>query len=140
MPKLPFTWKCLYCGHAQVVSDETYDRQVFRIYNDLSEHGRIAGLVISIVCSNSDCKKITLEFSFHKGAYSNGNWHLVGGALYSWSLLPESSAKPQPGYIPKPIIENYNQACRIRDLSPECLGHNVETLPSRHDPRLLQNL
>ena len=31
--------------------------------------------------------------------------------------MPESNAKPQPDYIPEPIVENYNQACRIRDLS-----------------------
>ncbi|ASC06056.1 hypothetical protein S101468_01819 [Acetobacter pasteurianus subsp. pasteurianus] len=34
-------------------------------------------------------------------------------------LLPFSNAKPQPDYIPKPIREDYYEACKIRDLSPK---------------------
>ncbi|MFN3261427.1 MAG: DUF4145 domain-containing protein [Pikeienuella sp.] len=34
-------------------------------------------------------------------------------------LMPESSAKPQPNYIPGPIVEDYKEACRIKDLSPK---------------------
>jgi hypothetical protein len=37
----------------------------------------------------------------------------------SWQLLPDSSAKPQPDYIPVPIVNDYNEACRIKDLSPK---------------------
>ena len=36
-----------------------------------------------------------------------------------WRLRPESSAKPQPDYIPPQIVEDYYEACRIRDLSPK---------------------
>jgi hypothetical protein len=36
-----------------------------------------------------------------------------------WRLLPPSFAKPQPEYIPKPIRDDYNEACAIRDLSPK---------------------
>lgn len=36
-----------------------------------------------------------------------------------WRLRPESSAKPQPDYIPPQIVEDYSEACRIRDLSPK---------------------
>jgi hypothetical protein len=34
-------------------------------------------------------------------------------------LLPPSSAKPQPDFIPKPIRDDYYEACAIRDLSPK---------------------
>ena len=36
-----------------------------------------------------------------------------------WTLLPPSSAKPQPDFIPKPIRDDYYEACAIRDLSPK---------------------
>ncbi len=118
MPELPFNWKCSYCGHAQVVTYKTYNDTRFRICNDLSRHGEIGGRVISIVCSNHDCKEINLKFSLSTaGQNLGGGWWLNDHALHSWPLLPGSSAKPQPDYIPKPIVENYNQACRIRDLS-----------------------
>ena len=114
----PKHWKCPYCGHAQIVTDTTFDIVDFRIQNDLSRYGPIGGRVTSIVCSNSDCKEITICFSLNESAQDQtGRWRLTNHAHRSWSLLPESSAKPQPDYIPKPIVENYNQACRIRDLS-----------------------
>ena len=114
----PQNWNCAYCGHAQIVTDKTYDIAKFRISNDLSKYGGIGGRVISIVCSNSDCKELTLSFSLNRGEYDAvHNWHLTEDVHHSWSLLPESSAKPQPHYIPMPIVENYNQACRIRNLS-----------------------
>jgi hypothetical protein len=36
-----------------------------------------------------------------------------------WQLMPESSATPQPDYIPDPITESYYEACKIIDLSPK---------------------
>ena len=114
----PRNWKCPYCGHAQVVTDNTFNETEFGIRNHLSCHGKIGGRVTSIVCSNGDCKELDLEFSLNSANYNyHGAFASTGDVIRSWSLLPESSAKPQPDYIPKPIVENYNQACRIRDLS-----------------------
>jgi hypothetical protein len=42
-----------------------------------------------------------------------------GDTVAQWSLIPESTAKPQPDYIPKAIVEDYTEACRIRELSPK---------------------
>jgi hypothetical protein len=36
-----------------------------------------------------------------------------------WDLIPPSRAKAFPDYIPKPILEDYNEACLIVDLSPK---------------------
>ena len=115
----PKNWICPYCGHAQIVNNETYADNHFSIDNDLSKYGKIGGKVISTVCSNKECKEITLDFSLNEVGIDYANkWRLTDHAYHSWSLLPESSAKPQPDYIPDPIVESYKQACRIRDLSP----------------------
>ena len=114
----PTNWKCPYCGHAQVVIEETFDQTDVVISSELSKYGKIGGRIISIVCSNGDCKEIALNFYLHEVAPNpNGRWKLTENVHHSWPLLPESSAKPQPDYIPEPIVENYNQACRIRNLS-----------------------
>ena len=58
----------------------------------------------------------------------NVNWYKAtknsgltgkGEFISSWPLLPESFAKPQPSYIPGQIVEDYTEACKIRDLSPK---------------------
>lgn len=116
----PKNWKCPYCGHAQIVTNETFDVAQIRIRNDLSKHGPIGSHVTTIVCSNADCKEITLRVFLIKGAIDERfNFRFTDDVLHSWSLLPESNAKPQPGYIHEAIVEDYKQACRIRDLSPK---------------------
>ncbi|MFH4289477.1 DUF4145 domain-containing protein, partial [Acinetobacter baumannii] len=35
------------------------------------------------------------------------------------NLKPNSSAKTFPDYIPKAVLDDYNEACLIRDLSPK---------------------
>jgi hypothetical protein len=37
--------------------------------------------------------------------------------LEKWSLVPNSNAKTFPAYIPQPILDDYREACLIRDLS-----------------------
>ena len=116
----PMNWNCPYCGHAQVVTDNTFNSTRVVIPNDLSKYGKLGGQIRSIVCSNRDCKELAISFSLNKVRHhpATGRLFVTDDVLYSWKLFPESSAKPQPDYIPKPIVENYNQACRIRDLSP----------------------
>jgi uncharacterized protein DUF4145 len=36
-----------------------------------------------------------------------------------WSLVPESTAKVFPTYVPKQILQDYGEACRIANLSPK---------------------
>ena len=129
----PQNWNCPYCGHAQVVTDKTFDDTKFVISSALSKYGKIGGRVSSIVCSNRDCKEITLKLFLSRAEYDkNYIWRVTDDVHHSWSLLPESSAKPQPDYIPDTIVESYKQACRIRDLSP-----NASAIMSR---RCLQGM
>ena len=84
----PTNWKCPYCGHAQTVTNTTYNDTKFRIGNDLSRYGEIGGRAISIVCSNSDCKEITLNFYLHKMAFDGRKWVYTLPAHHSWLSLP----------------------------------------------------
>lgn len=36
-----------------------------------------------------------------------------------WQLIPSSNAKVFPDYVPEPVLEDYKEACLIRDLSPK---------------------
>jgi Domain of unknown function (DUF4145) len=48
-----------------------------------------------------------------------GNFKWVTPPLYTWRLVPPSNAKVFPSYIPKPILDDYREACLIKDLSPK---------------------
>ncbi|WP_254798224.1 DUF4145 domain-containing protein [Sphingobium sp. AS12] len=64
---------------------------------------------------------MTLSVSVKTAAFDGyGQYNkVVGDPIYFWNLLPENNAKPQPAYIPEPIVEDYVEACRIRNLSPK---------------------
>ena len=36
-----------------------------------------------------------------------------------WRLIPESGAKVLPNYVPKPIVDDYTEACLIASKSPK---------------------
>jgi hypothetical protein len=107
-------WKCPYCGYAQVLSqsrlDEEWTDQAVKGW----EKGKASVLVRSIVCANKDCRKLTLTVALGRVGDRGGSF-----PLKSWTLLPPSSAKPQPECIPQPIRDDYYEACAIRDLSPK---------------------
>ena len=39
--------------------------------------------------------------------------------IKSWALIPPSSAKVFPEYIPQPLLDDYTEACLIRNDSPK---------------------
>jgi len=43
----------------------------------------------------------------------------IGDVIRVWNLVPPSRAKAFPDYIPKGILDDYNEACLIVDLSPK---------------------
>jgi hypothetical protein len=118
MVTLGENWKCPYCGHAQVL-DGTRVSQSWHLQD---VEGWTEGVPIvhlqAIVCANNDCKALTLGTSL--GHFlKRGLAEDVVGPIKDWTLLPPSTAKPQPDYIPQPIRDDYYEACAIRDLSPK---------------------
>jgi hypothetical protein len=122
MPEESINWRCPYCGAHQAVLSARFHSTSVRISNDSGEWGPTGTGITTIVCANSDCKKMTLRFALHH-RYDRPNDPYdrfdLTKEIESWNLLPESSAKPLPDHIPLPLRNDYLEACRIRDLSPK---------------------
>lgn len=118
-----FSWVCPYCEHVATIRDEdicSYD-SILDIENT---DGYRCLTSVFIVCPNPECGRFTLTATLReldsvfrpdgsgRPDYSNRP------VLRNWSLIPESKAKSFPDYIPKPILDDYREACLIRDLSP----------------------
>ena len=115
-----FDWTCPYCNRAQAVTVDQHSKQTLAISNSRSDFGPISCVVESIRCASEECKRLQLWFSLHQSrVQKHTNRQYLGDKIAQWNLLPESHAKPQPGYIPPQIVEDYYEACRIRDLSPK---------------------
>ena len=118
---LKFNWKCPFCNHAAIIigvgDGSTYSafEHVFNVGNN-DDTQLLRGIMVG--CPNADCKQFTLEVSLHKGGKASGVWVPIKNKGH-WQLIPESRSKVFPAYIPEAILEDYREACLIRDKSPK---------------------
>lgn len=116
-------YTCPYCNQATTITSPNIAAEWSAI--DLASKrlaiGRTVGInYTAITCPNESCKQLSLSVEL-TGSYQEAytNQYRQGDTLQHWQLLPESNAKPQPNYIPKAIVADYIEACRIKDLSPK---------------------
>jgi len=117
----PFKWQCPYCNHHATIKDDNFHTTSTRLTIENSEGHRTLYSEF-IVCPNPDCNKYKLSSYLFptKHEFNGQNWVWEDGELLQhWDLIPQSNAKVFPNYIPKPIIEDYNEACSIKNLSPK---------------------
>lgn len=120
-----FNWQCPHCGSKQVVTDANYSEGQLLIENFDVIYGRIGLVDSAIKCLNEDCEKLTILSRLYKfgpqAGYLNGKYvyEIKGDPIHVWRLIPDNISHVQPEYIPKPIRDDYYEACKIRDLSPK---------------------
>lgn len=114
-----YSWTCPHCSRPTTITQNDIETANLDIYqgNSIGPH-RIESFVI--VCPNLECKKATLQVSrfLLERKFVNAP-HTVKETLNLWQLIPESSAKVLPDYIPEPIVADYTEACLIVDKSPK---------------------
>lgn len=114
-----FNWTCPHCNRAVTISyqRQSSDRHTLTIEN---AEGRRSLLTRFIVCPNPECRRFTLTAALHEskeGAVSHQEQ--IGKVQEKWNLIPASSARVFPSYIPGAILQDYREACFIRTLSPK---------------------
>lgn len=117
---MTFNWVCPYCNKSQtVVSSKTTQNHRQISFDDQSE-GSLLIIDTSICCANPVCQRTTISLRIVRGRYT-GQRYIVDAehGLFDQRLMPQGAAKPQPSYIPSTIVEDYAEACLIRDLSPK---------------------
>lgn len=115
------SWTCPHCNMLQIVTGDMEDQVKTFHSNKNGSFQNIGFCLETIKCANPSCAKFS--FSLMAGAprkqiHGSYNWNW-SGALYSGQVYPSPSGKPQPNYIPKAIVEDYQEACLIKDLSPK---------------------
>lgn len=113
-----FNWNCPHCERAVTISSGriTTSLHVLRFEN---ASGRRSLWSRFIVCPNPDCRKFTLTAALYESAEDNNHGEKLLKKLEEWNLLPSSKAKTFPTFIPQAILDDYKEACLIRDLSPK---------------------
>lgn len=143
-----FNWSCPHCSRAQTVVDSRYHQETSGFAVGTLAGGPLAFERTAIACSNPDCQKLTLRIRVGKDV--GGESYIVSSTelLFSEQLIPRGSAKPQPAYIPTPLVEDYTEACLIRDLSAKasatltrrCLQGMIRDFAGISKPRLIDEI
>ena len=113
-----FSWTCPFCNQPVTItaSDVFSNRGILEIKN---REGDQMLTYRFIVCPNPECERFSLEVSLGRGIFrSHSGWYQAP-PIRTWQLIPQSKAQSFPDYIPKAILDDYNEACLIKDLSPK---------------------
>ena len=142
---MSFFWTCPYCDRDTTITD-TSSTNTFVLRLDSADGDRLFRTRL-IVCPNKSCKKFTLTIYMFTVAFYTGGY-TEGDLVQTWNLIPPSSAKVFPDYVPAPIREDYVEACLIRDLSAKasatlsrrCLQGMIRDFWKISKPRLVDEI
>jgi len=111
------SWDCPFCGRVATVHNANISASTLE-FDDGNKHGGLYVSIETTTCPNPECKEYTISARLNKRIVVHGS-HAIGPILDTWQLRPESSARVFPDYIPAPLLEDYEEACLIRNLSPK---------------------
>lgn len=115
---MAFDWTCSYCGKPTTITAPLQGHGAQDIGTEQSRHGSVRISWTAIACPNKSCKQLSLIVDVYPYQYKQ-NSIVRQKSIFTQRLLPESSAKPLPDYIPAQISDTYSEACRIVSLSPK---------------------
>ncbi|TGK20303.1 DUF4145 domain-containing protein [Leptospira fluminis] len=118
---MSFPFSCPFCQRDTTITKSNYFDIIQYIDKD-SKDGILALRTVLTTCPNPKCKEYTImTFLLKAQRDAFGKYSIVNEENYleKWHLRPLSLAKKFPNYIPKQIIQDYNEACAIINLSPK---------------------
>ncbi|ENJ1753086.1 DUF4145 domain-containing protein [Vibrio parahaemolyticus] len=114
---MAFSWLCPFCDRGATIIGENHKKSRIE-FNLGNKYGYQAFKLEVITCPNPDCKEYTLSATVHDHQEINGRYQDLD-AKRTWQLLPQSNARVFPDYVPKAILDDYQEACAIKGLSPK---------------------
>ena len=113
-------FECPFCRKLQVVTVDNSRSSDVKLAVGKSKFGDLLLRVKASRCLPPDCGETKLRAALHVVNLTPDRTQLrIEKTLHKWNLLPRSSSKPQPDYIPEAIRQDYYEACLIKDLSPK---------------------
>lgn len=103
---------CPYCNQATTITSPNHSEGRHRLNTSEALEKFLSINHVAIVCPNLNCKRLTLSVNIARHGdsdYDNHGFQI----LKEWRLLPGSSSKPQPNFIPIAIRDDYDEACAV---------------------------
>ncbi len=113
------SWECAYCGHKQLEQADNARLHDIALNIGATREGDLGIGIAANRCLNEDCNQLTLSLGYGLLRWNGHRMETITPLKRVWHILPASSAKPQPNYIPAAIREDYYEACKIKNDSPK---------------------
>lgn len=110
-------WVCPFCNFSQIIGESSKQSNFVDIEITGGLPSQTSYSTVAYGCTNPECRRISLSLDLFGFVY-NGTRGMQKKYL-THQILPRSSSKPQPEYIPSALREDYDEACAIRDISPK---------------------
>lgn len=114
---MAFNWNCPHCKTKTTINKDDIDSSESMLYIK-NKDGTKSAETTWIVCPNEECKKLSLYINLYEYSSESGSWER-GALLKQWTLLPDTKANVYPDYIPTGILQDYEEAYSILELSPK---------------------
>jgi hypothetical protein len=115
---MAFNWQCPFCGNNTTVTPQNTSAGSFNFNDGNKFDCQLMVSFRSIVCPNPECREVVLNAVFGKAIPTSSSYS-ISEVIDKWALRPSSLALVFPEYVPGPIRQDYEEACKIRDLSPK---------------------
>jgi hypothetical protein len=69
-------------------------------------------------CPNTQCREVSFIMTMNQ-VHSTTVGDYPGEIVKKWTLMPSSVVRVFPSYVPPAIVDDYNEACLIKELSPK---------------------
>ena len=113
-----YSWTCPNCNRPVTITREDVVTTVLKLRKEDCADGCRIEESQFIICPNPDCKRLTFIVKLYNAYIFEGLLH-QDELLNTWQLIPPSQAKQFPDYIPKAILDDYKEACLVKELSPK---------------------
>jgi hypothetical protein len=113
-----FSWQCPYCNQHATITSSNYSEDS-HTFDKKNKDGLLRIYTTVIVCPNGKCQEYTIKSKLHKLKYIGSHLRPDEKPIMRWNMRPNSFAKSFPLFIPSSVLEDYQEACLIRDLSPK---------------------
>lgn len=141
-------WICPHCDHASVIANSNY-RETTSILNIENADNFKALITLWIVCPNPNCNKYSLKCILTDADKPFANSPIEPTTTIKMiDIVPNAKYKSFPNYIPNAILQDYNEACLIVNLSPKasatisrrCLQGMIRDFFNISKPRLIDEI
>lgn len=114
-----FAYHCPFCNRPSVITNQSATSGGMTFY-DGNKHGAQVVKSQAITCPHPDCREYSLSVYLYDTDPAYGEANVAKEeARQRWRLIPSASCKKFPDHIPAALLEDYQEACEIRELSPK---------------------